>query len=285
MPTAMRQCGEVSLFVVERGPADGPLLFLLHGFPDYSVAWRHQIPALIAAGYRVIIPDQRGYNLSDKPKGVAAYDLDRLAGDVIALAASYGQDRFTAIGHDWGAGVAWWLADRYASHIERAVMINAPHPAIWRDAMDHDPRQRKLSSYVRVLGLPWLPEAIIASGRYKALVDSLRMSKDPLPAPVLDGYRTAWSQPGALTGMINWYRAMLKRRFTIPAPASIAAPILLLWGRDDKFAIPELAERSVELGTNARVEFIEGAGHWAMWDAPETINPLLLDFLGKGRTG
>lgn len=279
MTSLLRRSGEVSLNVTEDGPPDGPIVLLLHGFPDNTMAWRYQVPALTAAGYRVIVPDQRGYTLSDKPKGIAAYDLDRLAADAIALMAAYGETKFTVIGHDWGASVAWWLASNYPRHIARAAMINAPHPAIWRDAMERDPVQKKLSSYVRILSLPWLPEVILRAGNYKALVDSIRNSKPELSGETIAAYRAAWRQPGALTAMINWYRALLKRQFIVPPNGSIAAPVMIVWGRDDKFAIPALATRSADLCADGHLEFIDGAGHWAMWDQPERVNELLLAFL------
>ena len=280
MISSLRRCGDLALYVTEEGRR-GPLVILLHGFPDFSLAWRHQVPALVAAGYRVAVPDQRGYNLSDKPKGVAAYDLDRLAGDIIALAEACGEDRFDVVGHDWGASVAWWLASNFPEHVGRAAMINAPHPAVWRDAMQNDPRQKKLSAYVCVLGLPWLPEMILRAKNFKALVTSIRSTKYPIDDTMLGAYSRAWAQPGALTAMINWYRALLKRKFELPAPGSIATPALVLWGRDDPYAIPEMAERSAALCREARIEFLEDAGHWAMWDRSDRVNALLLEFLAR----
>lgn len=282
MTSSLRRCGDIALNVSEYGPAGGPLVILLHGFPDFSLAWSHQAPALVAAGYRVVVPDQRGYNLSDKPRGIASYDLGRLAVDVIALAASYGEDRFAVVGHDWGASVAWWLADKFPQHVRRAAMINAPHPAIWRDAMQNDPRQRRLSSYVRILALPWLPELILRAGHYKALADSIRTSRDTLSKDTMAAYRAAWSQTGALTGMINWYRALLKRQFSLPAAGHIAPPSLVIWGKDDAFAIAELAERSAALCAKPELHLLDGAGHWAMRDQPEMVNRLLLEFLDRG---
>src|SRR5258706_15116171 len=145
-----RNCGEVSLHVAEAGPEDGAPVILLHGFPEYWFGWRHQIDALAQAGHRVIAPDQRGYNLSDKPKGVAEFDLDRLAGDVIGLANALGADQFSVVGHDWGAAVAWWIAELFSERVRRLVIMNAPHPALWPSAMDPGPEQRQLSPYVRL---------------------------------------------------------------------------------------------------------------------------------------
>ena len=281
MPTSRRFCNGIVLNVLEEGPADGPLLILLHGFPDFSLGWRRQIPALAAAGFHVVVPDQRGYNLSDHPAGIAAYDLDKLAGDVLALADSFAADRFGVVGHDWGASVAWWLVSTAPGRIDRATMINAPHPAIWRDAMQHDAEQRRLSGYVRFLALPWLPEWVLRRNGFAALAQSLRGAKSPPGAAELDLYRAAWAQPGALTAMINWYRALLRRQFVVPAPASLATPIQIIWGRRDPYGLPALADRSAALCTDPRLVFLDEATHWAMWDEPERVNALLLDFFGK----
>src|SRR5262249_42562150 len=139
---------------------NGTPVILLHGFPEFWFGWRYQFGALAAAGYRVIAPDQRGYNLSDKPVGVSSYDVDRLADDVIALAVHYSNRPINLIGHDWGAVAAWWTATRHPEKLRRLAVLNCPHPAIWRNAMDNDPVQRRASWYVRAFQVPWLPEAL-----------------------------------------------------------------------------------------------------------------------------
>lgn len=169
----------ITLHYAEAGPADGPPVVLLHGFPEFWAGWRDQIPALAAAGFRVIAPDQRGYNLSDKPQGVAAYDLDRLVEDVVALADHFDIAKLKLVGHDWGASVAWWLATTRPERLERLAIINAPHPAIWRKAMRDDPVQNKKSWYVQMFRLPWLPEAMMKSRNYRGLSDGLVSSSRP----------------------------------------------------------------------------------------------------------
>lgn len=144
----------IELHTAEAGPAEGPLVFLLHGFPEFWYSWRNQIPALAENGFRVIAPDQRGYNLSGKPDGVSNYDLDRLAADIVGLADHFKRESFNVVGHDWGAAVGWWLAGKYAPRLQRLAVLNAPHPAVWVDAMRHDPVQKRKSSYVRFFQLP-----------------------------------------------------------------------------------------------------------------------------------
>ncbi|HEY4943219.1 MAG TPA: alpha/beta fold hydrolase [Rhizomicrobium sp.] len=274
-----RICNDVTLHVAEAGPEDGPLVILLHGFPEFWFGWRYQIGALAAAGYRVVAPDQRGYNLSDKPKGIANYDVDKLAGDVVALAAHYTNEPFALVGHDWGAVAAWWTATRSPQKIRKLAVLNCPHPVVWTQAMKHDPVQRKASWYVRAFQVPFLPEALMRSGNYRALVGALREAKAPLSDEEADLYRAAWRQPGALTAMLNWYRAILRHRFEPIAPGSIRVPVQIIWGRQDRYALPALAEASRALCADARLTFLDDATHWVAHDEPERVNVILLEFL------
>src|SRR5260370_4077162 len=150
----------VTLHLARAGPANGRLVILLHGFPEYWGAWRKYIGVLAAAGYHVIAPDQRGYNLSGKPLEASAYDLEVLAADVIGLAAHFGGHRFTVVGHDWGGSVGWWIAIHHAERLEQLAVMNAPHPLVWREAMQSHPEQRHRSRYVKFFPLPWLPEPL-----------------------------------------------------------------------------------------------------------------------------
>jgi pimeloyl-ACP methyl ester carboxylesterase len=155
----------IELDVVAAGPPDGPLAILLHGFPEFSYGWRHQIPALAAAGLRVVAPDQRGYNRSDKPAGTAAYKLDTLADDVLGLAKALGHERFVVVGHDWGGVVAWHLAARNSERISRAAILNAPHPGTMRRYARSHPSQALKSWYVAFFQVPVIPEqALRAAG-------------------------------------------------------------------------------------------------------------------------
>lgn len=276
-----RKADGISLFCAEAGPQDGPLVLLLHGFPEFWYGWRHQIGPLARAGYRVVAPDQRGYNESDKPKGIAAYDLDRLAADIVGLADTFGRERFALVGHDWGASAGWWTARNYPKRVERLAALNAPHPAVWKHAMVHDPRQKNLSRYVGGIGVPWLPEMIVRANGYQALVRALRGARpaNAFSDSDIEKYRTAWSRPGALTAMLNWYRAFLRKDMKLEGQRRLPMPVRIIWGVDDIYAIPELASESAKLCDDAKILYVENASHWVAHDEPERVTRALLEFL------
>jgi pimeloyl-ACP methyl ester carboxylesterase len=270
----------IGLQVAEAGPAAGRPVFLLHGFPEFWYGWRHQIDELAGAGYRVLAPDQRGYNLSDRPRGSAAYDLDLLAMDILGLADDLGARTFFLVGHDWGSAVGWWIASRFPGRMERFVALSAPHPAVWKHAMRHIPEQRNKSRYVNAFRLPWLPEILMRRRDFKLIADALRECRRPEGCTDADlmKYREAWSVPGALTSMLNWYRAFLDKHISLESIPRIDIPVLIIWGRDDKYGVAELAEHSARLCDNASVVYLE-ASHWVQHEQVEPVNKILLDFL------
>lgn len=268
---------DVELDVFEAGPSDGPLVILLHGFPEGRVSWRRQLQTLAAQRRLAVAPDQRGYNRSSKPKSLAAYDLDRLAQDVSALAAAYGRDRYSIIGHDWGAAVGWWLASQRPDEVEALLALSAPHPAVWRHAMLTDPDQRRRSAYVRFLAVRSLPELLVRLGGYRGLEAPLKafdISPEDWAA-----YRSAWRQPDALTGMINWYRALLQRTFDPPQSYRVAPRVLYAYGADDPFLAETPARLTATLGADITVRKLEGLGHWLTHQAPERLEHLITEFL------
>ena len=274
-------CNGIGLHIAEAGSTEGELLFLLHGFPEFWYGWRNHIGRFAAAGFRVVVPDQRGYNLSDKPKGVAAYGLDQACADIVGLADGFGRRTFSVIGHDWGAAVGWWMASRHADRIKRLAALSAPHPAVWYHAMRNNPVQRRKSRYVRLFGLPYLPELLLRQGNFRALSTSFKdvIRPDAFTADDLSRYRAAWSQPGAITSMINWYRALLRKQMPPSEQFRVRVPTLVIWGTQDAFAERELAEISTRLCDNARVVYLERATHWVQHDEPERVGDLLLEFL------
>ena len=270
----------VMLHVAQAGSPRGKPLILLHGFPEFWYGWRHQIDEMAEAGFLVIAPDQRGYNQSDRPAGVGSYDLDLLVKDIVGLADALGHNRFHLVGHDWGATVGWWLTSHYPERVEKFAALNAPHPSVWIEAMRTIPEQRRKSGYVRALRIPWLPEFFMRRRNFKALADALCDAKRPgaVSETDLDLYRAAWSAPGALTGMVNWYSALMRRADTAIKAARVPVPTLVIWGDQDRFGVPALGERSAALCDAATLVRLD-ASHWVQHDEPERVNALLLDFL------
>ena len=203
-----------------------------------------------------------------------------LTQDVIGLAEALGQQRFRVVGHDWGATVGWWLASHHPDRVESFAALSAPHPAVWIDAMRNIPEQRHKSRYVQALRVPWLPELLMRRRNFKSLADALRGARRPdaVSEADLELYRAAWSIPGALTGMVNWYRALMRRAKMGIAPTRVSARTLVIWGDQDQFGVPELAERSASLCERAALVRLD-ASHWVQHDEPERVNALLLDFL------
>lgn len=276
--------GDVALHVAEAGPPDGRLIILLHGFPEFWYGWRGQIPALSEAGLRVWAPDQRGYNLSDKPRGVGAYRLERLAADVLGLIKAAGQERAAVVGHDWGAAVAWAVALLYPDQVERLGILNVPHPQVMLQTVRHDLRQLLRSWYILFFQIPRLPEALLRAGNWRAAAAALQRSSRPgtFSDRDLDAYRQAWSQPGAFDCMLNWYRAAVRYGSGLPPNGLVRVPTLMLWGVDDVALSRDMAQQSIDLCENGRLVLFEGETHWLQHEEPDRVNRLLVDFLSQG---
>jgi pimeloyl-ACP methyl ester carboxylesterase len=271
----------INLHVAEAGPPDGPLVFLLHGFPEFWYGWRNQIAPLAKRGFHVVAPDQRGYNLSDKPTGAGNYNLDHLASDVVGLADRFRQETFAVVGHDWGASVGWWLAGQHARRVRSLAALNAPHPAVWIHAMREHPVQKRKSRYVRFFQIPRLPEWLVGLNHSKALAKGFQDCIRPgaFTTEDLEQYRSAWAQPGALTAMINYYRAILQKPPLPVAEYRITCPTLVIWGKRDAYALPDLAEASIRLCAGGRIAWLDQASHWVQHDEPQHVTELLAEFL------
>jgi pimeloyl-ACP methyl ester carboxylesterase len=274
--------GEVTLHVVRAGPPDGPAVILLHGFPELWYGWRHQIPALATAGFRVIAPDQRGYNTSDKPPAVRDYRIDGLVGDVLGLLDALGLERAAVVGHDWGAAVAWRLAATAPERVERLVILNVPHPRVLLRALYTNPRQLLRSWYMFFFQLPWLPEWLLGRDRAAGLAGMLRRSslEGSFSSADLEIYREAWTQPGAIRAMLGWYRAMI-RMPPPPITGAILPRTMVLWGRRDSALGAELVQPSVDRCAQAELHWLDQATHWVQHDAADQVNARLLAFLGQ----
>lgn len=277
------QTNGLRLHVVEAGPPGGPPAVLLHGFPELWYGWRRQIGPLAGAGFRVLVPDQRGYGTSDKPPGVAAYRVDALAADVAGLLDALGLGEAAIVGHDWGAVVAWWLALARPERVSRLAVLNVPHPAVMRRHLLSSPRQMLRSWYVFFFQLPGLPERFLARDGFASLARAVRGGRrGTCTDEDLAVYREAWAQPGALTGMVNWYRAALRSGATRLPRARVGAETLVLWGARDRFLGREMAGPSLALCDRGRLEVLESATHWVQHDEADVVNDRLVRFLRGG---
>ena len=269
----------VRLHVAEAGLEDGPLVILLHGFPEFWYGWREQIPALAEAGYRVLAPDQRGYNISDKPEGMEAYRTEELVFDVVGLIDALGyQSAEAVIGHDWGGLVAWPLAAEYPGRVERLGIFNAPHPIV-ADRSLRKPAQLAKSSYVFFFQLPRIPEFVLSAGNWLGASQLLVRSSHPgtFSEGELARYRQAWEHTGAIEAMVNWYRAAIRYR-PHRAAQRVQIPTEIVWGAEDSVLGPRMARQSLDFCEIGSLTLLP-ASHWVQHEAPDLVNERLLSLL------
>lgn len=273
----------VLLHLVQAGPNDGIPVVLLHGFPEFWYGWRAQIDSLADAGYRVLIPDQRGYNRSDKPRLVEDYRPELLVADLLRLMQGLDLERVSLIGHDWGASVAWWAAYAHPDRFDRVVILNVPHPQVFARTLRADWRQRLRSWYIAWFQLPRLPELLLGAFGNAGLKSVLRRSsrRNTFSRQDLQVYQRAWSQPGAITGMLNWYRAVARYPARISTRGKLKPPTLIIWGARDIALSTRMARASLERCERGRLELIAQASHWVQHEAADQVNRLLLDFLAE----
>lgn len=273
--------GDVSIHAVAAGPVDGQLVILLHGYPEFWYGWRHQIAPLAAAGFRVLVPDQRGYNESSKPEGWRSYELPKLVGDVLRIAATQGRERFFLAGHDWGATVAWACALANAKSIERLAIVNVPHPSVFLDYIRTHPAQMMRSWYMLFMQMPWLPEALFAAGNFSLVTEMLAKTSRPgtFSEQDFEMYREAWRKPGAPTAMINWYRALRAARR--PSNPTIEIPVKILWGGRDRFLDASMAELSLRCCLRGELTMFPEATHWLQHEERTAVSQALIAFFSR----
>ena len=283
----------VTLNVAVGGPPDAEPILFLHGFPESHRTWRHQLRDL-SRDHKVVAPDQRGFAGSDKPDGVENYETDRIVADAIALADTLGLESFTLVGHDWGGAVAWLAALAHPDRVRRLVIVNAPHPLIFQKSLIEDAAQRAASQYIRAFRSPAMEAGIAAMGLgaflEKGLLAHAESSK--LEPEERQAYLDDWSREGALTAMLNWYRAS---RIEVPAIGEDAAaplwtrapfphlgmPTLVVWGLRDKALLPVQLEGLHGLVDDLRIVTSATAGHFITWEEPETVTGAIRDFIAK----
>ncbi|RYD68499.1 MAG: alpha/beta hydrolase [Sphingomonadales bacterium] len=280
----------VELDVATAGDPAAPAIILLHGFPESHRTWRHQIPEL-AKTYFVIAPDQRGFARSSKPEGVENYTPDKPVADLLALASHFGKDRFVLVGHDWGGAIAWMAALQHPDRIERLVIVNAPHPFVFQKSLYDDMEQRAASQYIRAFRNPALDEQVTAMGLGRFFDTSFAKHVDPaLVASERAAYLDEWGQPGAITAMLNWYRASA---IVVPAmdetpdrPAFLDAPfpplrmpVLVIWGMRDTALLPVQLEGLDALIPDLSIVKVD-AGHFVPWEKPQPVTDAIREWLG-----
>lgn len=276
----------ITLHVMHAGVKDGDPVLMLHGFPEFWYAWHDYIQPLAEAGYRVVIPDQRGYNLSDKPKGIDAYRTDILVADIIGLMDALGHDRVRLVGHDWGAVVAWYLAMWYPERVAQLVIANVPHPNVFKQALRTNPKQMFKSWYAGFFQLPGVPELVGRANDWQIFANVIR-DIPGMNEREVKMYQQAWAQPGAMTAMINWYRALAQRDSQPPVQTDgrVKPPTLMVWGKQDFALSHEMAQPSIDMCDNGHLIFFDDANHFVQHEKSNEVRDLMLAFFGNGLEG
>ncbi|MFI4964951.1 MAG: alpha/beta fold hydrolase [Caulobacterales bacterium] len=273
-------------FAVDEAGEGGHLALCLHGFPESRFSWRYQLPLLAQMGYRAWAPDLRGYGETEpKPRAVSAYVIDRLIEDVAALIDASGATCVTLIGHDWGAGLAWTFAANRIRPLERLVIMNVPHPAVMAAHLRRSWAQLGKSWYMAFFQLPVVPERALTAKDARAIRNAfhaMAIDKSTFTPDVLDRYAADAQRPGAITGMVNWYRAAFRLGGKLRGPwPTIETPTLIVWGEEDAALGIELLDGTEAYVGDLTIERLPGVSHWVQQEAPEAVNAILKGWLSS----
>lgn len=269
-------------FTVDEAGEGEAVALCLHGFPECRYSWRHQLPVLAGAGWKAVAPDLRGYGDSERPKGRDAYRLKHLVADAAGLFDAYYARRRLLIGHDWGALIAWTLAMQEARPLDGLVILNVPHPAVFRRVMRRSWAQRRRSWYVGAFQIPLLPELALTAFGARGVVQAFRgmaVDKAAFSDAVLEPYRRNALKPGAMTAMIDYYRANLAELGTEAPSPRIETPTLMIWGEEDRALGLELTQGYDDLVADFTLERLPGVSHWVQQEAPAAVNDRLLAWM------
>ena len=259
------------------GKPGAPLMLFLHGFPEFWAAWRGPMEYFAARGWLCVAPDLRGYNLSDKPEGVEPYKAKHLIADVLALGAHYSKGKFVLVAHDWGGAVAWATAIAHPQRLAKLVMINSPHPYLFWRELTNNPAQQKASEYMNVFRLP-KAERVLSDNGYQRLLTAF----GHLPEAWRKELVGAWSQPGALTGGLNFYRASplypptaddpgAKKFQFKPEDFMVRVPTLVLWGDRDTALLPGCVEGLSQCVPDLKLVRVPDASHWIVHEKLDMV--------------
>jgi epoxide hydrolase 4 len=269
----------IKLHYVTQG--NGPLMLMLHGFPEFWYSWRHQIPEF-AKDYKVVALDLRGYNESDKPQEQSAYMMSELIEDVAGVIKGLGYDRCVLVGHDWGGAIAWCFAHALPDMVERLIVLNLPHPAKFAEGL-RTPQQLMRSWYAFFFQIPALPELLLQSFDYQIIGNAftgMAVNKNAFTSADIEAYKDAAAKRGALTAMINYYRnaftGMMQQEWSL-----LDVPTLMIWGEQDTALGKELTYGTEEYVKDFQIRYIADCSHWVQQEQPELVNEYMREFLAK----
>ncbi|XP_055878194.1 epoxide hydrolase 4-like [Biomphalaria glabrata] len=276
----------VKIHYVISGPEDKPLMLLVHGFPEFWYSWRHQILEF-QKDYRVVAIDQRGYSESSKPEGIEHYTMTKLMSDLSQVIQGLGYTKCTLVAHDWGGVVAWAFARKYPELVEKFINMNSPPISLFKSVIQSSNEQYKKSWYVFFFQLPWLPEFTMKSNDLKifdSMVEKKKDSEEEKAVTVIESediaaYKYTFSQPGAFTPAINYYRALLQLNSAVDHDLEYTMPTLLIWGEEDSALDMIIPKTIQELAPKITVKIIKGANHFVQNYAPEEVNKIMRDWL------
>lgn len=269
----------IDLHVKKGGKSTDPVIIFLHGFPEFWYGWKNQIAFFIRHNYQVIVPDLRGYNYSSKPSSVKEYVVEKTSTDIISLIKSLKENKVFLVGHDWGGVLAWRIAMDFPELLEKIILLNIPHPGVVFSYMKSHPQQLIKSSYIAFFQVRLLPEFVLKLFNHKVLEKTLitTSNKGTFSYHEIEKYKDAWKQPAAMKSMLHWYRAL--KYSNIQKDKKVDIPLLLIWGRKDRFLSEGLAPLSIQMCMKGTLKYIDDATHWLHHEKPDEVNKMILDFL------
>jgi len=271
----------VKLHYITQG--EGKLMLMLHGFPEFWYSWRHQIPEF-ARDYKVVALDLRGYNDSDKPKDVSAYQITELVNDIQGVIQGLGYKSCVLVGHDWGGMIAWYVAYTYPERVDQLIVMNIPHPAKFTEALRSNPQQLLRSWYIFFFQLPLLPELLFQWDDYRLIASSfidMAIDKRAFSEADLNAYKDAAAKRGAITAMINYYRNLFPGLWHQRQWDVLPIPTLMIWGENDTALGKELTYNTKDYVPDLQIRYIPNCSHWVQQEQPQLVNQYMREFLAK----
>ncbi|GCL39251.1 alpha/beta hydrolase fold protein [Sphaerospermopsis reniformis] len=269
----------IKLHYVTQG--DGPLMLMLHGFPEFWYSWRHQIPPF-SQDYHVVALDLRGYNDSDKPQSQSAYVMDEFVKDIKGVIKGLGYESCILVAHDWGGAIAWNFAYAHPDMVEKLIILNLPHPAKFAQGLS-TPQQLLRSYYIFLFQLPLLPELILQASDYEAIAKAIQgtaFNKNAFTKADIEAYKDASAKRGAMTAMLNYYRNIFQQGILHKHWSILEVPTLMIWGEHDTALGKELTYGTQEYVRNLQIKYIPNSGHWVQQEQPELVIEYMREFLG-----